>query len=206
MSVDARQQAEAFRTATEGKIRQLVSEFADGKISREQFNVLYERYNGRLSIANHALLTGTPEAVSIAQGGPPTIAIRDATMGKAMGLMIYHNRSGTIVETLGDFDAPLDRVGRVLNDYSQMMADGQLIDRHIEKVDTRQWLLFVPGRFTTAVTMFHNEPAPLQIRELERMQHDFEEANRTALTRERVESHRLAYPFIGFVQKKYGKK
>jgi hypothetical protein len=206
MFADSRQQAEAFKTTLEGKIHQLVSEFADGRISREQFNVLYERYNGRLSITNHALLSGTPEAFTIAQGGPSTIAIRDATMGKALGLMIYHNRSGTIVETLGDFNAPLDRVGRVLNDYSQMMVDGQFIDRHIENLDSRQWLLFVPGRFTTTVTLFHNEPSPLQIRELERMQHHFEEANRVALVRERIESNRLAYPFIGFVQKQYGKK
>lgn len=206
MSTDARQQAEAFKTAIEAKIQQLVSEFAEGKISREQFNVLYERYNGRLSIANHALLSGTPEAVSIAQGGPPTIAIRDATMGKALGLMIYHNRSGTTAEILGDFDAPLDRVSPVLNDYSLMMDDGQLIDRHIERLDAHRWLLFVAGRYTTVVTLFRNEPAPLQIRELERLHHDFETANRAALTRERVDGNRLAYPFMGFVQKKYGKK
>ena len=38
------------------------------------------------------------------------------------------------------------------------------------------WVVFMARTFTTAVVMFKNEPAPAQIRELERLLHDFEEA------------------------------
>lgn len=205
MSADAKQQAEAYKALIEEKIHKLVSEFAEGKISREQFHVLYERYNSRLAITNHALFSGTPEAISIAQSGLPTIAIKEAYTGKAMGMVIYHNRSGTFVETLGDFDVSVATLSTILNDFSTMMAGNRLIDRRIEKLDTKQWLLFTPGRFSTVVTLFYNEPSQEQMREIERLHHDFEEANRVALEKEHADASKLAYPFLVFITKKFGR-
>jgi hypothetical protein len=205
MSIDARARAEDFRITVEGKIKSIVGEFAEGMISREQFHVLYERYSSQLTIANHALASGNPDAVSIAQGGPPTIAVRDAYMGKARGLMIYHNNSGTMLETLGDFEVPVSRISPVLNDFSMMMESNQLIDRRVERYAEREWLLFVAGRFTTVVTLFRNEPSQGQIREIERLHHDFEEANRLLLERENFDTSRLAYPFLVFIKKKMKK-
>ncbi|MBC7869786.1 MAG: hypothetical protein H7Y09_03020 [Chitinophagaceae bacterium] len=203
MAADAKQQAEDFKALMEEKIRTLVGEFAEGKISREQFHVLYERYSSRLAITNHALFSGTPEAISIVQDGLPTVAIKEAYTGKAMGMVIYHNKSGMVIETLGDFDVSVTTIAPVLNDFSRMMTEKQLIDRRIEKIDTKQWLLFSPGQFSTVVTLFYNEPSQEQMREIERLHHDFEEANRTSLEKEVVDGEHLAYPFLIFIKQKF---
>jgi len=202
---DRRAKAEAFKTEVQQKIQGLIAEFAEGKLSREQFNVLYERYNGQLQIAEHALLSGNPDAVKIAQAGPSTVMVKDALMGKAIGLGIYHNKSGTMVDTLGNFDVPVTLISSVLNDFSMMMQDNKLIDRRVQKVSSKQWLLFAAGKFTTIVTLFQNEPSQQQSREMERMQHDFEEANRAFLQKEQVDKDKLAYPFLSFVQQKLKK-
>lgn len=205
MNADPKKQAETYKAIIEDKIRKLVGEFAEGKISREQFHIIYERYNSRLAITNHALFTGTPEAVSIAQGGVPTITIKEAYMGKAIGMVIYHHASGTVLETLGEFDVSVQKIAPVLNDFTQMMESQRLIDRRSEKLTERRWLLYVPGRFTTVVTLFMNEPSQDQVREIERLHHDFEEANRSLLAKDTIDTTKLAYPFLVFIQQKFRK-
>ncbi len=126
-------------------------------------------------------------------------------MGKATGLMIYHNKSGMFVDTLGNFDIPSGRIASILNDFSQMMEEERLIDRRVEHVGEREWLLFAAGTYTTIVTLFHNEPSPEQSREIERLHHDFEVANQRQLGLPRVDSSKLAYPFLVFIQQKLKK-
>lgn len=194
-------EAKAFRALLEEKIQNLVEEFANGKISREQFHILYERYNGRLAIANQALLSGNPEAIQIAQSGPPTMLVRDMYQGKAIGMVIYHNKSGRILETLGDFDAPETKVAGILKEISQKMAENAYLDHRLEKLDRQKWMLFAPRTFSTVVTIFLNEPAVAQMRDIERLHHDFETANHTSLDSDTVDGSKLAYPFLAFVQR-----
>jgi hypothetical protein len=202
MESKARVAAETFKAEVQKKIHTLITEFAEGRISREQFNMIYMRYSSRLEIADQAMFSGNPDAIQIAQGGPPTIAVKEAFMGKAIGLGIYHNKSGTMVDTLGSFDVPVTLISPVLNDFSMMMESNKLIDRRVRKIGLEQWLLFAAGKFTTIVTLFHNEPSQVQIRELERLHHDFEEANQAFLKKESVDKNKLAYPFLSFVQQK----
>lgn len=200
MSTESQSKAQAFKAMVEEKIQNLVAEFAEGKLSREQFHAIYARYSSQLSIANQAMATGNPDAVSIAQGGPPTVAMRDALMGKAIGLLIYHHNSGTVVETLGAFDVPVNKFSAVLNDFSLLLQTGKHIDYRVERLQEDQWLLFDPGRHTTIVTLFRHEPSQAQIREIERLHHDFEQANGT-LRGDTVDAEKLAYPFLVFVKK-----
>lgn len=194
-------EAKAFKALLEEKIQNLVDEFANGKISREQFHILYERYNSRLAIANQALLSGNPEAIRIAQSGPPTMLVRDTYQGKAMGMAIYHNKSGAILETMGEFNVPVTKVVAILKDFSDMIAENKYIDRRLERLDGQKWVLFVPGRFSTVVTLFLNEPAAAQMRDIERLHHDFEMANHTFIEADKVDGKKLAYPFVAFVQR-----
>lgn len=202
MESKSRVAAESFKAEIQKKIHFLITEFAEGKISREQFNMIYMRYSSRLEIADHAMFSGNPDAIQIVQGGPPTIAVKEAFMGKAIGLGIYHNKSGTMVDTLGSFEVPVALISPVLNDFSAMMEANKLIDRRIRKLGLEEWVLFAAGKYTTIVTLFHNEPSQVQIRELERLHHDFEEANQSFLKKESVDKNKLAYPFLSFVQQK----
>lgn len=53
----------AFQDEIIAKIRKLTQEFAEGKISNEQFNIIYERYNNQLEMALE-VSDGTSQASS----------------------------------------------------------------------------------------------------------------------------------------------
>jgi hypothetical protein len=206
MTGDSATKGRAFKAQVEQKIQALLEEFADGKLSREQFQAIYERYNSQLLLAEQALRSANPDVViGMAQGGPPTIATKEAYMGKAMGMMIYNNQNGMLIETLGDISVPAEKIAPTLNDFSQMMAGNRPVERQAKKIGTREWLLFVGGHYTTVVCLFHNEPSPEQCREIERLHHDFELANRWFLRSGQTDKSRLAYPFLTFVNKKLKK-
>ena len=191
---------EVFKVQTQSKIEHLLAEYAEGKINREQFHAVYAHHNAQLKLAEQALQTDDPNMVAGAQG--QTIMIKQAHMAKAIGLMIYHNKSGMYVDTLGAFEIPAARIAPILNDFSMMMEGNRLIDRRVEKLAEHEWLLIAAGNYTTVVTLFHNEPSSAQSREIERLHHDFEVANGRQLSGNRVDASHLAYPFLVFVQQK----
>jgi len=188
---------QAFQEDVQRKIRNLLIEFGEGKISSEQFNILYERFNNQLEMALQVLDGESPRTQD-----DSTIAIKHATSGKAIGMAIYHHRSGTIIETLGSFDLSPATISPTLNEFSKKLEDRSFIEPVTRKLSSGTWIVFMARSFTTAIVMFKNEPAPAQIRELERLLHDFEEANHTNLDKTNVDSDKLAKPFIGFVLKK----
>lgn len=187
-----------FQDEVQRKIRTLLAEFGEGKLSNEQFNILYERYNNQLEMA----LQAHDEQMAVASGAEvSTIAIKAATTGKAVGMAIYHHRSGTIIETLGTFDLPPDVISPTINDFSRKLEQREFIEPVTRKLSSGLWVVFMARHFTTAVVIFKNEPAPRQIRELERLLHDFEEANCLYLDKLSVDKEKLAKPFLGFVRR-----
>ncbi len=210
MDATARTKMEVLKAQIQAKISKILAEFAEGKLSREQFHAIYEHYSAQLTMVDDAITMaetasskGHDNDVTLVNGKPgETIAIRHAHMGKAIGLVIYHNKSGMFVETLGAFDVPPSRIAATLNDFSLMMETKRLIDRRIEKIGMKQWLMFAAGKYTTIVTLFHNEPSPQQSREMERLHYDFEVANEVHLQGARVDPSKLAYPFLVFIQQK----
>lgn len=206
MAAQNHDRIEIIRTQTQNKIDSLLTEFSEGKINREQFHAVYAHHNARLKLAEIALVMDDDSLLAGAPG--ETLAIKQAHEAKAIGLMIYHNRSGMYVDTLGSFDVSSARIAPILNDFSMLMDSNELIDRRVEKIDSRHWLLIAAGEYTTVVTLFHNEPSAQQSREIERLHHDFEIANRHYLNGKHVEvgqSAHLAYPFLVFIQQKLRK-
>lgn len=206
MSAQNKAKVAEFKAAVQAKIQKLLAEFAEGALSREQFHAIYERYTSQLAVADMAMMSSVPDAImGVVTDGPPTLAVREAHMGKAVGMAIYHNRTGTLVETLGNFDVAPNKLAPILNDFTMMMQSGKRVDREIRKLSAKQWLMFAAGKYTTVVTLFHNEPSDQQSREIERLHHDFEEANRAFFDKKKVDSEKLAYPFLVFVEKKMKK-
>lgn len=204
MTLQSRAKIAIFKAQTQNKIATLLTEFSEGKISREQFHAVYAHYSSQLELAEVAEHMGAAEALD--EAGGKTIGIRQAHMGKAIGLIIYHNRSGRFVETMGTFDVAPARLAVTLNDFTQLMDAGKMIDRRTEKIAEKRWLLFAAGQYTTVITLFHHEPSSDQSREIERLHHDFETANGHMLEQRVVDGRKLAYPFLVFVQKKLGNK
>lgn len=192
MSTDINMYQEELR----GKIQGLLMEFGSGQISKEQFDIIYERYNNQLELA---ITVGESEARSATNTS--TVALRVATTGKAIGLALYHHRSGMIIETLGNFDLEPSLIAPTLNDFSDRLAYRQFIEPVTRKLAEQHWVVFMARNYTTAIVIFRNEPAQRQVRALERLLHDFEAANERFLDINTVDSSKLARPFIGFVRK-----
>ncbi len=207
MSADPSSKIQALKAQIQEKIQKLLSEFAEGKISREQFHAIYERYTSQLSMADMAMRSSSPSMVmDMMQDGTSTLVVKEKHMGKAVGMTIYNNRSGTLLETLGDFEVTPDKLAPILNDFSMLMETGKLVEREVRKIGSKQWLVFAAGKYTTVVTLFHNEPSEQQNREIERLHHDFEQANVGFFEKGNVvDASKLAYPFLVFVQQKMKK-
>lgn len=199
---DTGAKALAYRKQVIEKIQTLLNEFAEGKLNQEQFNVLYARYSGQLAMAQQAMESGDVDAMKTAPGDIGTIAIKMEHMGKAVGMRIYQNRTGSTIETLGDFTVSPFVISPVLNEFSKMMEQQKSITPRSEKMQDKRWLLFTGSRHTTVVTLFQNEPSLFQVREIERLHQDFEVANGTLLTQGQIDSAQLAFPFIVFVAQK----
>lgn len=199
------EKAEAFKSEVEGKIQNLIVEFAAGKISREQFHLLYNRYNGQLSVANEAIAENDMRALKEIQNSVPTIFVKEATAGKAIGMSIFHHDSREFIESLGEFNVPIGQLTPVLHHMISRIDANEFVEPKVVNLKRGQWLIFESRQLTTIVTVFQNEPSAVQIRELQRLHHDFEIANRRFLEMDTVNATLLGYPFLSIVQRSLGK-
>lgn len=190
------QDAKILQANIRGKITDLIAEFGAGEISTHQFNVLYERYNTQLEMAIHA-----EDEAPLAGSDVNTLTIKSTTAGKALGMGIYHHASGTMIETLGSFNLSPDVIAPILNEFSDKLDNNEFIEPVIRAFSDGIWVMFMAREFTTAIVIFRNEPSQRQIRQLERMLHDFEEVNSRLLTKQNVDPGQLAKPFLGFVRR-----
>jgi hypothetical protein len=179
------------------KMRGLIKELSEGKISTEQFNVLYERYQNLLELLS-------ADELAVEANDLPTVAYRNATTAKAIGMSVYHHRSGIMIETLGNFDVSPATLAPVLNEILDKRERREFIEPKVQKVGMGIYMVFMVRQYTTVIILFRNEPAQAQLRDVERLQHDFEEANRHLLESNAVDGSKLAKPFLGFVRKKIG--
>lgn len=202
LSDKTQHEIEAFIETVNQKTQQVVDEFAAGHINREQFHHLYERYSHQLEIAREALQTGSADVFYGLRNTDSSMIIRNIYQGKAKGLLVFHHKSSAVLQTLGDFDLPVIEITRKLKDIAQSVMANRFVDWESLKLDDNQWVLFEPGKYTTVVTLFVNEPSQQQSQEIARMHRDFEAANRAMLDQPRVNAYQLAYPFAAFVQRK----
>src|SRR5262245_41859911 len=134
MAPDSKAKIQALKAQIQEKIQKLLAEFAEGSISREQFHAVYERYTSQLAMAEMAMRSSSPDMVmGMVQDGTSTLVVKEKHMGKAVGMTIYNNRSGTLLETLGDFEVPPDKLAPILNDFSLMMESGKMVEREVRK-------------------------------------------------------------------------
>ncbi|MBZ0100090.1 MAG: toll/interleukin-1 receptor domain-containing protein [Taibaiella sp.] len=187
------------------KLHRLADDFAGGTISRSQFLVVYERYTSQLTMADKALTTTYPEPLTGVARWESTPYILASHMGKAVGMLVYHNRNQTPIETLGEFTLSQIPILPTLQAIWSGLDPRVLFDTQTQKVSEKQWLVFVVRELTSVITLFHNEPSRLQVREIERLHYDFENANRNVLANEIIEREKLAYPFLVFIRNRIGR-
>jgi len=186
------------------KMRKVVDEFAAGEISREQFHQIYEHYQAQIIMASQMLaVTDGSLAPDIQRN--ETIAIRKQFMAKAKAMAVYYHSTGLLLETIGDFDVPVNVLAPLLNNLHDQVQRNAVIEPKLIPVG-RESLLIVSGKFSTSILMFSNEPAGRQIGFIQGMHRDFETANESALRSGHADSTKLVYPFQSFVRRSVGMK
>ena len=197
-------QAQEIIDTVQGKMRKVVDEFAQGDISREQFQEIYEHYQNQIMMAVQmaAEADATVDGLQLTPG--ETFAIRSKLVAKAKGMTIYYHATGLLLETLGDFDISVAKIAPCLNSICDQVHRGRTADVRTEKM-ADEWVLYVPGRYSTAVMLFSHEPSVRQISVIENIHRDFETANYTALKSGHADGSKLVYPFKSFVRRSVGR-
>ncbi len=196
-------QGQEFIGHVHQKMSKLVQEFATGEINRTQFHRLYDRYQRQIMTVAQLISEADPstwrEAV---QEFEDTILIKRRLTAKAVGMSVYENKSGMPVETLGEFAIDPELIVPMLSSYRSAAAEIFRAGMRSTEMENGQWLCFVPGTYTTLITLFSLEPSDNQLQMVERMHQDFEQANEAALEAGHIDPTQLAYPFYSFVQRR----
>ena len=185
----------SYREILQKKIADLLNEFSEGKISGEQFNVLYERYMSQLSTLERALLLNESDPVGAAQKSRSTSYIKSSLMGKPQGISIYDRYTMQLIRTLGKFDVS----ERLVDDLLSQLSAAEDAEPVVEKIIEGQWLLLAAGQYTAIATQFDHEPSARQAAHMKRLHSDFEEANRLFLHGREIDHEQMAFPFLSFI-------
>ncbi len=197
------QQGQEFIAQVHRKMSKLVQEFAHGEINRTQFHQLYDRYQRQIMTVAQMIAESDPASWRDAiRDTEDTLNIKQRLTAKAVGLRVVDNRSGATIKTFGDFAIADEQIAPMLSSYRSAAAEIFRAGMRSAELENGQWLCFVPGSFTTLVALFSLEPSDSQLQMVERLHHDFEQANRAALETGPVDPQTLAYPFYSFVKRR----
>jgi len=197
-------QAQALITQIQAKQRKLADEFAAGEINREQFYKIYEHYQHQLNLASAMLAEADlPQMQTMSAG--ETIAIRKKLTPMATAAAVYLHESGEILERIGDFNISLETLKSTLSGIIQQVKDTLEAEAQTMAVGA-DWVLFMPGRYSTAIMVFSHEPVMRQIAIVENMHRDFETANYAALASGQTHAAKLVFPFMTFVRRSVARK
>jgi hypothetical protein len=196
---------EAFIAQLQEKMQNLLTDFSEGKLNKDQFNTVYERYNTQLRLVEDAMQSGLTDPVAAARDTQQTAAIMQQRGGKFLGLRIFNNRNSMMIHTLGEFDVATNVVMPYVDNLIMAIESRQPLGRLLEKLDDNRWILFGSGSHTISASLFRNEPSKKQAQDINRLHRDFEAANRTLFGGGNFDPSRLVFPFMVLMSKKSGK-
>lgn len=194
------ERATAFKDDVEQKIEILLDQFAGGEISREHFDVVYERYSRQLGIADQAIESGRLEQLNQVMNEIPTMVLNAAVRGMALGMSIVHHHSLSTIRRFGEFHMEKEKLNQLMDGIRRNQQGEVTNFSDIEKLVGNTWVVTCTLENTSLLTLFRNEPAAKQVQELERRHRDFESANRNILNQPEPDPEALVYPVELFVK------
>lgn len=197
-----RDAAQQFLEKLQDKIGRLADDFANGSINRQQFQELYTHYQREMRAIETLLETaqGESEWGDAFQEGE-SVLIRQQHAAKAKGYAIYENNSGMPISTLGKFEVDPALFVPMLSSFRSATAEIFGGGIQASAIEGGRWLCFVPGQFTTMMSIFTAEPAKKQLDFLEQLHRLFEKANRALLANSPVDPGELVFPHEHFLGK-----
>jgi hypothetical protein len=195
--------AKAYIDKVYGKIDGLVSDFAKGKLNSAQFQELYSHYQREIQQIQ-SLMATHPEAWEDGTSEGKSIVIRKQHMASAQAYAIYENDTGLPLGTLGKFRLDSALVIPMLSAYQSATKEIFGAGMRLTQMADGNRLCFVPGKFTTLLAVFNNEPIPNQLEYLDKLHQHFEGANHSILKHKPINAEELIFPheyFLGKWQK-----
>jgi hypothetical protein len=128
-----------------------------------------------------------------------SVIIRSQHAARVLGYSIYESQSGMPLKTIGEFELDAELFVPMLSSYRSATEEIFGAGMRSTEIGTGEWLCFVPGEFTTLMTLFSKEPAARQLQMLEELHRLFELANRPLLSQSPVDPEALALPHISFL-------
>ena len=192
---DPLQDALAFREKVQAKVDQLAADFDAGIINRTQFRSLYTHYQQQIQSIENIIAAGPSSddwKGAVAEGR--SILIRHEHSARAVGYAIFENESGMPLSTLGQFELDPALLVPMLASYRSAAREAFGAGTRSTEMEDGRWLGFVPGEFTTMLALLSGEPADKQLRFLEQLHRQFEQANRRRLADPPVEASDLLFP------------
>jgi hypothetical protein len=199
-SDDARDYIEKVRQKEDA----LAMRFASGTINRKQFEELYASYQQEIRMVEQ-FMTQNPESQDwrnqVTDG--QSMIIRRRHQSEMTGYSIYDLRSGLPIQTRGDFGVDPALFVPMLFAYQSATREIFGGEVRLTQIEGGKWLCFIPGKVTSTIALFNNEPTQQQIKNLEQSQKLFEEANAHQLQREMIDPDALVLPHDYYLKEKF---
>lgn len=188
---------QAYLERVQAKINNLAEEFANGAINRLQFQELYEHYRReQQTIKRYLEMSPGSEEWKSATSEGKSVVIRQQNVAKILGHSVYDNESGMPLNTIGEFKIEAELAVPMLSSYRSATKEIFGAEMNKTAIEGGRWLTYVPGEFTTLMTLYSTDPAPQQLELLKEQHGLFERANRTLLSNQPVDPDELVLPFF----------
>jgi len=191
---------EEYLERVQVKINKLAEEFAAGEINRAQFQELYEHYRReQQTVKRYLEMAPDSEEWKAATTEGKSVVIRQKNVAKVLGYAVYDNESGMPLSTIGEFQIDADLAIPMLSSYRAATKEIFGAGMQSTQIEGGQWVTYMPGEFTTLMTIFSTDPASDQLESLEELHLLFERANRTLLGSPPVNPDELVFPHKYFL-------
>lgn len=191
---------EEYLERVQGKINKLAEEFAAGEINRAQFQELYDHYRReQQTVKRYVAMSPDSEEWKAATTEGKSVVIRQENVAKVLGYAVYDNISGMPLNTIGEFQVEAELAIPMLSSYRAATKEIFGAGMQSTQIEGGQWLAYLPGEYTTLMTLFSTDPASDQLESLEELHLLFERANRTLLGNPPVDPDELVFPHKYFL-------
>jgi hypothetical protein len=186
-------EAQTYLEKLHTKIGTLAGRFAAGNINRRQFEELYAHYQREIQeIEGFLAVNPVSEEWKNAVTEGQSILIRRRAAAKLVGFSIYDNLSSMPIKTQGDFGVDPALFVPMLVSYRSAAEEIFGSGVRSTQIEGGRLLCFIPGKITTTLALFSNEPSGKQLKTLEDVHHVFEHANYKQLNQRPIDVNSLA--------------
>jgi hypothetical protein len=193
-------EAQSYLRRVRTKLDRLAEDFNKGSINRAQFRHLYAHYQREIRTVE-GMMEIWPDSETwkgaVTEG--QSVIIRQQHVARAEGYAIFENSSGMPVSTLGRFELDPALLVPMLSSYRAATKEIFGSGTRSTEIEDGRWLCFVPGTFTTMLSVFSNEPAAKQLAYLEELHRHFEQANHRHLAEPPLNASDLIFPHQYFL-------